>query len=190
MEARQLFAPPEEAKDDTLMQRVAQRDGAAFKVLVGRHAARPHRIAWRMLGDGAEAEDVTQEALMRLWKVAPDWRAQGAPVSAWLARVATNICLDRLRRKARISDEAVPERADEAPLADEALLIDEKRQAVIGALGLLPERQRAAVVLTYYEEMSNASAAEMLGMNVRAFESLLARARRALQSLLVENGNG
>ena len=171
--------------DDALMRRVAARDPEAFAQLIEQHAVRPHRIAWRMLGDGAEAEDVAQEAVLRLWQNAGTWRGGGPGVAAWLTRVATNLCLDRLRKRARLSDEAVPERADDAPLADALIAGEQERQAVIRALGNLPERQRAAVVLTYYEELPNAEAAEMLEMNLKAFESLLLRARRALKTMLV-----
>jgi RNA polymerase sigma factor (sigma-70 family) len=189
-----LTAPPAAASeadsDDALMRRVAVRDDEAFRVLVERHAARPHRIAWRMLGDGAEAEDVAQEALLRLWNGAPQWRGGGPGVAAWLTRVATNLCLDRLRKRVRLSDEAPPERADKAPLADAVIGAAQDRLAVIAALDLLPERQRAAVVLTYYEDLSNAEAAAMLEMNIKAFESLLLRARRALRTMLVETNDG
>ena len=178
---------PDAADDDALMRSVAARDAQAFAVLAARHADRPHRIAWRMLGDGAEAEDVAQEALLRLWSNASDWRGGGPGIAAWLTRVATNLCLDRLRKRARLSDEAPPERPDEAPLADAQIGAEQERAAVIAALDLLPERQRAAVVLTYYEELPNAEAAAMLEMNIKAFESLLLRARRALKSMLVEN---
>lgn len=185
-----LSSPPAApAHDDALMLRVAARDGAAFRELVSAHAARPHRIAWRMLGDASEAEDVTQEALLRLWNTAPAWRGGGPGVGAWLTRVATNLCLDRLRRRARLSDEDVPERADEAPLADAVLEDEQARGRVIRALNQLPERQRAAIVLTYYEEMPNATAAGHLEMNLKAFESLLLRARRALKGLLGEDGD-
>ena len=186
--AKALLTPPQQAaQDDTLMQRVAARDGAAFRILVETYATRPHRIAWRMLGDGAEAEDVTQEALLKLWNVAPAWRGDGPGVSAWLTRVATNLCLDRLRRRARLSDDEVPERADEAPLADAVIEAEDERSRVVNALDQLPERQRAAIVLTYYEELSNAIAAETLEMNIKAFESLLLRARKALKTMLVSN---
>ena len=111
-------------------------------------------------------------------------------VAAWLTRVATNLCLDRLRQRARLSGEEVPERADEAPLADTAIERDQARGAVIAALDRLTERQRAAVVLTYYEELPNADAAVMLELNIKAFESLLLRARRALKDLLVETRDG
>ena len=186
----QAAAPHERVSDDALMRRVGAGDAGAFQQLVEVHAKRPHRIAWRMLGDASEAEDVAQEALLRLWKDAPDWNAQGAGVGAWLARVATNLCLDRLRRRVRLSDEDVPDRADPAPLADEAICAGQQQARVRAALDALPERQRAAVVLTYYEDLPNAEAAAALDMNVKAFESLLLRARRALKERLVETADG
>ena len=183
-------AAPGPEDDDALMRRVAARDGAAFRTLVDRHGDRPHRIAWRMLGDGAEAEDVAQESLLRLWNHAADWRGDGPGVAAWLTRVATNLCLDRLRKRARISGEPVPQRADDAPLADVLVDAERDRQRVIRALDCLPDRQRAAVVLTYYEELPNAAAAESLAMNIKAFESLLLRARRSLRDMLKEEIDG
>ncbi len=181
-----LMVPQEcaDTGDDALMARVAARDGEAFRVLIGRYGARPHRIAFRMLGDGAEAEDVAQEALMRLWEHGNRWQAGGPGVAPWLARVATNLCLDRLRKRRFASDEAVPERADEAPLADAAMEAEQQRARTMTAIGALPDRQRAAIVLTYYEDMANAAAAEMLDMNIKAFESLLLRARTALRGVL------
>lgn len=177
-------AIPPAAEDDVLMARVALRDAEAFRALVSAHAAKAHRIGWRMLGDAAEAEDVAQEAMLRLWEQAGRWQAGGAGVSAWLNRVATNLCLDRLRRRRFASDEEVPERTDEAPLADVQLDAERMRQRTIAAIGALPDRQRAASVLTYYEDCSNMAAAEALEMNIKAFESLLLRARQALKAAL------
>jgi RNA polymerase sigma factor (sigma-70 family) len=177
---------PEKAGDDALMARVAARDGEAFRLIINVYAPLPHRIAWRMLGDGIEAEDVAQEAMMRLWEHAGRWQAGGPGVSAWLARVAANLCLDRLRRRKFASDEAIPERADEAPLADVLIEEDQTRARTIAAVQALPDRQRAAITLTYYEELPNADAAEMLDMNIKAFESLLLRARTALRHSLGE----
>ena len=171
------------------MRRVAARDAEAFRQLAERHAARPHRVAWRMLGDEMEAQDVAQEAMLRLWRDAAGWRPGGAGVSAWLARVATNLCLDRLRKRGRTSDEEVPERADEAPLADALIEGEQQRAQVIAAMQELPDSQRAAVVLTYYEELSNADAASIMELNIQAFESLLLRARRALRQKLVEGAD-
>ncbi len=190
MATTQLSQAQDAQDDDALMRRVAARDGEAFRLLIERHADRPHRVAWRMLGDATEAEDVAQEAVLRLWQNAGTWRGEGPGVAAWLTRVATNLCLDRLRKRARLSDEEAPERADESPLADALIAGEQDREAVIRALGNLPERQRAAIVLTYYEELPNAEAAAMLEMNLKAFESLLLRARRALKSMLLEDDNG
>jgi RNA polymerase sigma-70 factor (ECF subfamily) len=182
-------APHREGEsDDALMAQVAARDTAALKLLADRHAQLPWRIAYRMLADSAEAEDVAQEALLRLWQYADRWQAGGPGVAAWLTRVATNACLDRLRRRRFTSDEAVPERADESALADEAIEEDEVRKAVAECIEALPDRQRAAIVLTYYEERQNKMAAEILAMQLKAFESLLLRARAALRGCVEGKG--
>jgi RNA polymerase sigma factor (sigma-70 family) len=167
--------------DDALMARVAVRDADAFRMLAERHGALPYRIAWRMTGDAAEAEDLAQEALLRLWDKAPRWRVGGSGVAAWLTRVAMNLALDRLRRRRFASGEPVPERADEAPLADAGIEAEQAAAAVREGIAALSERQRAAIVLTYYEDVPNRTAAEMLEMNLKALESLLFRARAALR---------
>ena len=178
------------ADDDTLMDRVAARDADAFRLLAERHGTLPYRIAWRMTGDAAEAEDLAQETLLRLWDKAPQWRVGGSGVAAWLTRVAMNLALDRLRRRRFASGEPVPERADEAPLADEGIEAEQAAAAVRDCIAALPERQRAAIVLTYYEDVPNRTAAEMLEMNLKAFESLLFRARAALRDGLGAHAAG
>jgi RNA polymerase sigma factor (sigma-70 family) len=167
--------------DDRLMARVAARDAEAFRTLADRHGALPHRIGYRMTGDANEAEDIAQEAFLRLWDKAPRWRPGGAGVAAWLTRVSMNLSLDRLRRRRFVSDLPVPERADEGVAADEAIEQNQALAAVRTCIAGLPERQRAAIVLTYYEELPNRAAAEMLNMNLKAFESLLLRARSAVR---------
>lgn len=143
-----------------------------------------------MTGDAHEAEDIVQEALLRLWDQAPaiaarhpvGSQAAGAlRLGGWLNRVVTNLAIDRLRRARRVSGEEVPESEDDAPLADELIEVGEREQSARALIAALPERQRAAIVLTYYEELSNAAAAEALDMNIKAFESLLLRARSALR---------
>lgn len=174
--------------DDALMARVAARDTDALRLLADRHAQLPWRIGYRMLADTAEAEDVAQEALLRLWQFADRWQAGGAGVAAWLTRVATNACLDRLRRRRFVGDDTGPERTDESPLADEAIEADEVRQAVTACIEALPDRQRAAIVLTYYEERQNRTAADILAMQLKAFESLLFRARASLRNCVEGKG--
>lgn len=174
--------------DDALMVRVAARDADALRLLAERHADIAWRIAYRMLADAAEAEDVAQEALLRLWQYAERWQVGGPGVAAWLTRVATNACLDRIRRRRFVGDDAVPERADESPLADEMIEQDDVRSAVAACIEALPDRQRAAIVLTYYEERQNKMAAEILAMQLKAFESMLFRARASLRDCVEGKG--
>jgi RNA polymerase sigma-70 factor (ECF subfamily) len=177
-----------EDSDDALMARVAQRDALAFRLIVERHLTSLHRLAYRMLGDAAGAEDVAQDALLRLWDHAGRWQSGGAGIGAWLRRVATNVCLDRLRRQKFSGGNEIPDRADDAPLADEQMEEDQMRQATRHCMGQLPDRQRAAIVLTYYEDRPNAEAAAVLDLNIKAFESLLVRARQTLRRIFEEKG--
>lgn len=170
------------------MARVAAGDGGAFQPLVNGHAVRLRRIAYRMLGDVGEAEDVAQEALLRLWRDAARWRPERAGPAAWLNRVTVNLCLDRLRRTRFVVTEQVPERACDGPSADALIEADQQKAAVVAAIAQLSDRQRAAIVLTYYEGLSNAMAADALDLNLKAFESLLHRARQTLKAALVQAG--
>lgn len=174
--------------DDALMARLAARDAASFRLVVDRHAVAIRRIAYRMLSDVTEAEDVAQDALARLWQHAGRWRPGGSGIGAWLHRVAVNACLDRLRKRRFVGEDQAPERVDEAPLADALIEGEQRRAAVVACVAALADRQRAAIVLTYYEGLSNIMAADALEMNIKAFESLLHRARRSLHDRLHEAG--
>jgi len=138
-----------------------------------------------MLGDAAEAEDVAQEAMLRLWKIAPQWHpGGGAKPSTWLYRVAANLCTDRLRRRRGVTLEAVPEPEDGAPSAEERLIAADRAAALHAALAELPERQRLAVVLRHLEGCANPEIALVMGTSIEAVESLVARARRGLSARL------
>lgn len=179
-----VFDGDDKAEDADLLGRYAAGDQAAARVLTFRHAPRVLAVARRMLGDGAEAEDVTQEALLRLWKIAPDWEAGRAAVGTWLYRVASNLCIDRIRRRREVGLEAVAEMPDGAPTAVSRLEAADRTSALDGALATLPERQRLAVVLRHLEERSNPEIADIMGISVEAVESLLSRARRELAARL------
>ncbi|MET0364497.1 MAG: RNA polymerase sigma factor [Sphingobium sp.] len=170
--------------DSSLMAEVGRGGTDAFSELVGRHSAALYRVAQRMLSDPHEAEDVVQECFARLWQNAPRWQPSGAGLVGWLHRVTMNLCFDRRRRPVMLVTPDMPDRADDAPLADHLLHRDETQRAIAAALAALPERYRAALILCYYEGFSNALAADVLDLNIKAMESLLFRARRQLRDLL------
>jgi RNA polymerase sigma-70 factor, ECF subfamily len=170
-----------------LVAKAGKGDRGAATALVEALSPKVWRIAWRLLRDSAEAEDVTQEALIRMWKVAPAWKPGRAKLETWLHQVTTNLCFDRLRKAGRFLDEeAGPEPLDTGPLPDADLAGASLRKRIDAALAALPDRQRAALVLTHYEELSGKEAGEILGISVDALESLLARGRRALRIALAE----
>ncbi len=172
--------------DADLIQRAGKGEARAVELIVQRHAERLIRLSRRMLGDGAEAEDVAQEVFLRVWREAPNWRPGEAKLQTWMHRVALNLCYDRLRRRETPDAEAGLAVADPAPSPGDVWLEAQRAERVRSALARLPERQRAAIVLCHFEEVSNIEAASALGVSVDAVESLLARARRALKTMLAD----
>jgi len=170
--------------DEDLVCRIGAGDKRAAAELVRKHLPKMVGLGRRMLGDQAEAEDVAQEVFLRVWKHAAAWKPGQAKFETWMHRVAMNLCLDRLRRNARQGGEVPADYADTSASATRALDDRQRRDRVREALLALPERQRAAIVLCYYQERTNIEAAEILGVSVEALESLLARARRTLKSSL------
>ncbi len=148
-----------------------------------------YAASYRMLQSRDAAEDATQETFLRLWRNAAKWKPRGAKFETWLYRVAMNYCLDQLRKSKREApEEAAPGgldgRADSADRQDQKLFLSEQRFAIDEALGQLPERQRLAITLCHYQELSNIEAAEVMKISVDALESLLARGRRSLREKL------
>jgi RNA polymerase sigma-70 factor (ECF subfamily) len=139
-----------------------------------------------MLGNSKDTEDITQEALLRLWTHASSWRADKASVSTWLHRITHNLCIDYLRKdKSNITGELHEEiESPDGPRASPEQ--DERLDALKNALTLLPERQRSAIVLSHYQGFSNREIAQVMDVSVDAVESILARARRGLRSQLSE----
>ncbi|MGV6812310.1 MAG: RNA polymerase sigma factor [Brevirhabdus sp.] len=172
------------ASDDTLLILYGNGDGDAARELSRRLVPRVLAVAQRMLGDRAEAEDVAQEAMLRLWKQAAHWRQGEAKVSTWLYRVTANLCTDRLRRARSTSLDAVAEPEDGRPSAARELQDKARLVALDTALQALPERQRQAVVLRHIEGLSNPDIAVIMEIGVEAVESLTARGKRALKAAL------
>ncbi|WP_296420242.1 RNA polymerase sigma factor [Pseudooctadecabacter sp.] len=173
------------ADDAALLAAFAAGDRQAALVLTQRLTPRVMGQAYRMLGNRAEAEDVTQEAMMRLWKIAPDWQAERAQVTTWLYRVVANLCTDRLRKSGRgVALDAIAEPEDDAPSAADGLQTQARAAALQAALADLPDRQAQAVALRHLEELGNPRIAEIMDTNVRTVESLIARGKRALMAKL------
>ena len=170
--------------DDALLAQYSQGDTAAARALTARLTPRVFGHAVRVLGDRAEAEDVAQDAMMRLWKVAPDWRMGEAKVSTWLYRVTANLCTDRLRRKRGVGLNEVDEPLDPSPSVTDQLQTRERMNALQAGLQTLPERQRQAVILRHIEGLANPEIAEILEISTEAVESLTARGKRALAQAL------
>lgn len=177
---------PAAPSDDALLVLFANGDPQAAQDLTGRLGPRTFGVALRVLGDRAEAEDVTQDAMMRLWRMAPKWQPGKAKVSTWLYRVTMNLCLDiKRRQRARtVPLDQVPDLVDGAQDAVEQMQDTTRVDALQSALMTLPDRQRQAVVLRHIEDLSNPEIAEIMDISTEAVESLTARGKRALSSAL------
>jgi len=176
-----------DAPDEALLALYANGDRDAARLLMHRLTPRIYRQAYRMLRDQAEAEDVTQEAMLRLWKIAPEWRQDEAKVTTWLYRIVANLCTDRLRkRRPNDSLDQVAEPEDGADSVDESMQKKSRSDALSDALDQLPERQKQAVVLRHLDELSNPEIARIMDVGVGAVENLIARGKRALANVLAK----
>lgn len=174
--------------DDELMRLAGGGDRAAFSRLVATHLRRATAIAMRITRNAGDAEELVQEAFLKVWLKAPEWQTRaeggGAAFSTWFYRVLVNLSIDRVRKPKAASLDEVSEIVDPAASAFDVTSSAETSARVAAAIATLPERQRAALTLCHYEGLSNIEAAEILEISVGALESLLVRARKALRDSL------
>lgn len=174
--------------DESLLLAIGRGDHRAFAVLMERHGAFAMTLAARMTGNAQDAEEVAQEAFLRVWSAAERWSPGGARFTTWLYRVVMNLCLDRKRRAPMLAMDDVAEPADTAPSGLDNCASGQARDLVAAALASLPDRQRAAVALCYYGEVSCQEAADSLEVSLAALESLLVRGRRGLRDFFARRG--
>lgn len=173
-----------DAPDDAVLLAYANGDEEAARVLSLRLVPRVLAQATRMLADQAEAEDVAQEAMMKLWKIAADWRQGEAQVSTWLYRVVANLCTDRLRKRRDVSLDQIAEPTDPQMSATAQMQETSRLTALANALAQLPDRQAQAVSLRHLEGLTNPEIAQIMDISVRSVESLTARGKKALADIL------
>jgi len=166
--------------DGALLVTFANGDPDAARALTARVLPRVLGQALRMLQNRAEAEDVAQDAMLRLWRIAPDWRQGEAQVSTWLFRVTANLCTDRLRRRTTVALDQIAEPPDPAPGPVQAMQTATRLRSLSDALARLPDRQAQAVSLRHLEGLSNPEIAAIMDIGVAAVESLTSRGKRAL----------
>ncbi len=177
----------ESASDADLLAASTRRVQQAFAVLVGRYHRDVYRVVWRLSSGHADCEDIAQEAFLRLW-AKPEQIRDARALKGWLMRVASNLVMDRFRQKPMVELEAADDVADGAAGAEELMGIAYVTKTVDAAIARLPDRQRLALTLVHFEQMSNIAAAATMEISVDALESLLARARRGLKVNLGPQG--
>ena len=170
--------------DNVLLASFANGDRQAAQQLTERLMPKIHAHAYYRLGNIADAEDVTQEAFLRLWQFAPRWEQGNAHVSTWLYRVVSNLCKDRYRRPKLEDLKIAKEPTDETQSPADKIDDHYRQKALYGAMSLLPENQRLAVQFRHIDELTNPEIAEIMGLSVEAVESLTARGKRKLIEVL------
>ncbi len=172
------------APDETLLAWAAEGDRLAFDQLSLRHLPRLYQLAHRITGDGAAAEDVAQEAMLRVWQAAASFDPARARFTTWLHRIAANLAIDRTRQAGRLAPPPQDTLPAPGPDPEEQAAARQQRDRIAAALREMPTRQRAALALFYGQEMDGAEAAAALSVSTRALEGLLRRARRFLAGRL------
>jgi RNA polymerase sigma-70 factor, ECF subfamily len=174
----------EEDSDEALMRCIVHSDRVAFRALLERHSRRMLALARNTVGATGVAEEIVQEAFVRVWQHAARFDPRRSLFTTWMHRIVINLCLDHLRRPQPVSSDGLEDVADDSPGGLGEVLSRERRAAVQAAMRALPSRQRAALVLFHFQDASLRESAAAMELSEKAFESLLIRARAALRDAL------
>ncbi|WP_137150935.1 RNA polymerase sigma factor [Devosia sp. FKR38] len=172
--------------DEALVAEVAGGSQRALRLLMDRHMARAIRLADRMSGNTSHGDEIGQEAFVRVWHHARRFDPGRARFSTWLYQIVVNLALDRRRRRQHAPLEYAQHVASAEESGEDRLLRNERDQLAAAALATLPERQRAAIALFYYEGLSGREGAAVLDVSEKSFESLLSRGRAACRQFVAE----
>ena len=170
--------------DNVLLVAFAKGDRSAAQQLTERLMPKIYSHAYYRLGNIADAEDVTQEAFLKLWKISPNWKYDKAQVSTWLYRVVYNLCKDRYRRATLENLSSAQEVTDGTQSPTAKIDAQYRQKALYDAMSILPENQRLAIQLRHIDELSNPEIAEIMELSIEAVESLTARGKRKLIEIL------
>ncbi len=181
--------------DKSLMLSIQKGDHQAFSVLVRRHTQKFFNLAFRSLHNEADAQDIVQACFLKLWQKPDMWSPdKNAQFTTWFYRVVLNACED-LRRKNKVRayqdiDEMVEIYGEDASQESE-MIFDEDKIMLEKAISDLPDRQKDALNLVVYQEVKQKEAAQIMGVGVKALESLLSRAKKTLRDGVVKKkGDG
>jgi RNA polymerase sigma-70 factor (ECF subfamily) len=160
----------ERLADEELMPRIGEKDPDAFEVFYDRHGGVAYSLAYRIVGERAAAEDVTQEAFISLWRSGARFDSTRGSVRSWMLSIVRNRAIDQLRSKAgkapklAFDDDAILEQRPAVEQTEEEALALETASEVRGALGTLPNDQSKVIQLAYFGGFSHSEIAEMLGV--------------------------
>jgi RNA polymerase sigma-70 factor, ECF subfamily len=169
-------------EDHKLLALIQDGNGHAFAVLVERHTGRFYRLAYRYLQNKEAAEDVVQDAFLKLWENPALWQPErNSKFTTWFYRIVVNLCLDqRKKKKPEVLDNDTLLTDDREPV-DESMMRQQEQKMVEKEIAALPERQRTALNLCFDEGLTNQEAAEVMGLNLKALQSLIMRAKTTLK---------
>lgn len=168
--------------DEELLVFIQSGNHSAFATLVKRHSGRFYRLAYRFTGNRENAEDMVQECFIKLWEYPEIWNgSKNVKFTTWFYRIVVNRCLDLKKKYAPdLLEEDMQVQASD-PANDDFLIRREEQRALENGIAVLPERQRTALNLCFFEELSNQEAADVMGVNLKALQSLLMRAKNTLK---------
>jgi RNA polymerase sigma-70 factor (ECF subfamily) len=173
--------------DESLMRRLVKCDHQAFSVLVRRHSEVFYRAAYKVVMNKEDAEDIVQSSFLKIWDRPTLWKGgKGASFKTWFYKIIMNACIDFKRKRKDITGTDLTDNVCTPELlADKKIILSEQQRLVEEAIATLPVKQRAAVTLFYEDELKQKEAAEILGLSVKAFESLLSRAKKTLHDYIL-----